>query len=178
MTCLSVQKNCWSLRCSWSIACRRCSNYILILDLTPGFNGLGKNNCKTRWLRWETFKCYDLVHLILEVMTFVLSLLYWQPLMSGTPALPVPVDDVPLPSYVWPPLLLPASQQMSRVADFASIPLPRESERNLQEADLKECGKRYCETSIKQPLHCVVSHGRWSFITGRKKNRFGDDHFT
>ena len=28
--------------------CRRCSNYIFILDLTPGFNGLGKNNCKTR----------------------------------------------------------------------------------------------------------------------------------
>ena len=31
-------------RCSWSIACRRCSNYIFILNLTPGFNGLGKDN--------------------------------------------------------------------------------------------------------------------------------------
>ena len=40
-------KNCWSLRCRWSIACRRCSNYIFIIDLTPGFNGLGKDNCKT-----------------------------------------------------------------------------------------------------------------------------------
>ena len=30
----------WSLRCSWSIACRGCSNYIFILDFTPGFNGL------------------------------------------------------------------------------------------------------------------------------------------
>ena len=40
------------LRCSWSIACRRCSNYIFILDLTPGFNGLHKDNCETRW---ETF---------------------------------------------------------------------------------------------------------------------------
>ena len=29
-------------------ACRRCSNYIFILNLTHGFNGLGKNNCKTR----------------------------------------------------------------------------------------------------------------------------------
>ena len=28
------QFNCWSLRCSWSIAWRRCSNYIFILDLT------------------------------------------------------------------------------------------------------------------------------------------------
>ena len=30
--------NCWSLRCSWSIACRRCSNYIFILQWTLGFN--------------------------------------------------------------------------------------------------------------------------------------------
>ena len=30
--------------CSWSITCR----YIFILDLAPGFNGLGKDNCKTR----------------------------------------------------------------------------------------------------------------------------------
>ena len=50
---LSWQLNCWSLRCSWSIACRRCSNYIFILNLTPGFNGLGKDDCKTRW---ESFK--------------------------------------------------------------------------------------------------------------------------
>ena len=58
------QENCWSFRCSWSIACRRCSNYIFTLDLKPGFNGLGKNNCKT--IR-ETLKFWDLVQLILEV---------------------------------------------------------------------------------------------------------------
>ena len=40
-THLSRQQNCWSLRCS-----RRCSNYIFILDLTPGINGLGKHSCK------------------------------------------------------------------------------------------------------------------------------------
>ena len=40
------QWNCWSLRCSWSIACRRCSNYIFILDLTHGFNEMGKDNFK------------------------------------------------------------------------------------------------------------------------------------
>ena len=34
--------------CSWSIACHRCSKYIFIFYLTPGFNGLGKGNCKTR----------------------------------------------------------------------------------------------------------------------------------
>ena len=62
---LSRQKHCRSLRCSWSIACRRCSNYIFILDLTPGFIGLGKDNCKTRW---ETFKFVDLVCLILEIL--------------------------------------------------------------------------------------------------------------
>ena len=44
---LSRQWNLWSLRCSWSIACRRCSNYIFILDLTPGFNILHKKNYKT-----------------------------------------------------------------------------------------------------------------------------------
>ena len=45
---LSTQRICWSLRCSYSIACRRCSNYIFILDLTPGFNGSDKDNCETR----------------------------------------------------------------------------------------------------------------------------------
>ena len=56
-------KNCWSLRCSWSIACRRCSNYIFILNLTRGFNGLGKDNWKTRR---ETFMFGDWVCLIFE----------------------------------------------------------------------------------------------------------------
>ena len=55
---------CWSHRYSWNIACWRCSNYIFILDLTHGFNGLGKDNCK---MRQETFKFWDLVWLILEV---------------------------------------------------------------------------------------------------------------
>ena len=42
----------------------RCSNYIFILDLTPGLNGLRKGNCK---MRWESFKFCDLVWLILEI---------------------------------------------------------------------------------------------------------------
>ena len=45
---LSRELKCWSLRCSWNIACRRSSKYIFILDLTPDFNGLGKVNCKSR----------------------------------------------------------------------------------------------------------------------------------
>ena len=57
-----------SLRCSWSIACWHCSNYIFILDLTPGVNGLGKDNYKTRQ---ETLKFGELVHLILEVWRFI-----------------------------------------------------------------------------------------------------------
>ena len=57
------QLNCWSLRCRWNIACRRSSNYIFILDLTPGFNGLSKDNCK---MRRETFKFWDLMSLILR----------------------------------------------------------------------------------------------------------------
>ena len=55
-----MQYDCRSLRCSWSIACRRCSNYIFILDLTPGFIGLGKDNCTTRR---ETSKFGDLARL-------------------------------------------------------------------------------------------------------------------
>ena len=57
------QLNCWSLRCSWSIACWRCSNHIFVLDLTPGFNRLGKDNCRTSP---ETFQFWHLVRLILE----------------------------------------------------------------------------------------------------------------
>ena len=50
-----------------AFACRRCSNYIFILDLTPGFNGLGKDNYK---MRQETFKLWDLVRLILEIWQY------------------------------------------------------------------------------------------------------------
>ena len=55
---LSWQLNCWSLRCSWSTTCWRCSKYIFIPDLTPGFNRLGKDNCK---IKRETFKFWDLM---------------------------------------------------------------------------------------------------------------------
>ena len=43
----------------------RCSNDIFILDLTPGFNRLGKDNCKTDR---ETAKCWALVCLVLEIL--------------------------------------------------------------------------------------------------------------
>ena len=46
-----------------TIACRRCSNYIFILDLTSDFKGFGKGCRKT--VR-ESFKCWDLVRRILE----------------------------------------------------------------------------------------------------------------
>ena len=61
---ISKQYNCWSLRSTWSIACRCCSNYIFILDLTSSFSGLGRDNYITRW---ETFKFWDLVPLVIEV---------------------------------------------------------------------------------------------------------------
>ena len=59
-----MQYKCWLLRYSWSIAYRRCSNYIFILDLTPGFNTLGRDNFKTRR---GILKSWDLVSLRLEV---------------------------------------------------------------------------------------------------------------
>ena len=42
-------------------------NYIFILNLTPGFNGLSEDNCKRIQ---ETFKFWDLVRLILEVLRY------------------------------------------------------------------------------------------------------------
>ena len=47
-----------------------CSNYIFILDLTPGFIGLGKDNCKPRG---ETVKFGNLVRLILEIHVTLFS---------------------------------------------------------------------------------------------------------
>ena len=56
---LVANQNCWSRRCSWSIACRRCSNCIFILDLTlTSMAWLGNDNCKTRR---ETFQFWDLL---------------------------------------------------------------------------------------------------------------------
>ena len=63
----SLVGNKTSPRCSWSIACRCCSNYILILDLTPGSKGLSKDNCKTRR---ETCMFWDLVHFILKIWRY------------------------------------------------------------------------------------------------------------
>ena len=49
-------------------ACRRCSNYIFVLNLTHGFNELGKDNYK---MRREAFKFWDLVRLILETSRYI-----------------------------------------------------------------------------------------------------------
>ena len=57
---ITMKRHTFVLRCSWSIACRRCSNYIFILDLIPGFNRLSNNSCMTRQ---ETFKLMDLTRL-------------------------------------------------------------------------------------------------------------------
>ena len=48
--------------------CRRCSNYIFILDLTPGLIGLCKDNNKTRR---ETLKFCDVVRLILDLTVHI-----------------------------------------------------------------------------------------------------------
>ena len=55
--------------------CRRCSNYIFILNLTPGFNGLGKDNCKTSR---ETLMFGDWVRLILENWRYINKKTYEQ----------------------------------------------------------------------------------------------------
>ena len=48
-------------------ACRSCSSYIFNLDLTPGFDGLGTDNCKTIL---ETLKVLGIGRLILEVWRY------------------------------------------------------------------------------------------------------------
>ena len=58
----------WQARFVWRYACRRCSNCIFILDSTPGFNGLGKDNCKTRR---KTLRFWDSVRPVLEVWQYI-----------------------------------------------------------------------------------------------------------
>ena len=53
---------------NFKFVCQHCSNCIVILDLTPGFSGLGKDNCKTER---ETFEFWDLVWLILDVCWYI-----------------------------------------------------------------------------------------------------------
>ena len=55
------------------VACRRCSNYIFILDLAFSFIGLDKNNYKTRR---ATFEFGDLVRPILDIFRYIASLSY------------------------------------------------------------------------------------------------------
>ena len=89
-THFSRQLNCWSLRRSWSIACRRCSNYIFILGLTPGFNILRKDNCMPGR---ETFKVWDSVRRILETLRYV-RLIY---LLAGIPYIQLVNIDIDNP---------------------------------------------------------------------------------
>ena len=44
------------------------SNYIFMLNLTPGFNGLGKDNYN---MRREAIKFCDLVRLILDTLRYM-----------------------------------------------------------------------------------------------------------
>ena len=53
------QQNCWSFRCSWSIACRRCSNYIFIVDLTSGWRGWEN----VTELSWDILKMESWTHM-------------------------------------------------------------------------------------------------------------------
>ena len=46
------------------------TNYIFILDLIPGFNGLAKGNCM---MRRESFKFWFWVQLILEILRYIES---------------------------------------------------------------------------------------------------------
>ena len=53
----------WIFAWIWNIACRCCPNYIFILNSTPGFNALAKDNCETWWKHFS----FGMERLILEV---------------------------------------------------------------------------------------------------------------
>ena len=53
------------------------SNYIFILDLTPGFNRLSKVICKTKWESFTPGKFGDLVLLILGVLQYLHLVIYF-----------------------------------------------------------------------------------------------------
>ena len=71
--CITTTKPSTTKPCAYflgyTVACLRCSNYIFILNLTPGFNGLSEDNCKRIQ---ETFKFWDSVRLILEVLRYLI----------------------------------------------------------------------------------------------------------
>ena len=89
------QWNCWSLRCIWSIACRRCSNYIFTLDLTPGFSGLGRDNCKTRR---KSFKFWDFVSYIRDFTVLLSSCL--NPILDSDEMKVVLIGDLGMPGAI------------------------------------------------------------------------------
>ena len=61
------------------MVCRRCSNYIFIIDLTLYFSGLGKDNCKTRR---ESFKFWNI-----RDFTVILALLWCRGTIKAIPHL-------------------------------------------------------------------------------------------
>ena len=70
----SVENKIVDHSCSWSITCRRCSNYVFIPDITAGFNGSGKDHCM---MTPETFEFGDLVWLILEIWQYLTICQIW-----------------------------------------------------------------------------------------------------
>ena len=57
---------CLTFNISHTLVGNKCSD--VILDLTSGFNKLGRDTCK---MRQETLKCWDLMWLILEVLQYI-----------------------------------------------------------------------------------------------------------
>ena len=69
----------------------RCSNYIFILDLTRGFNGLGKDNCK---MRRESMNLLDLLCLILEVWGYQYCSKFWYTEISPQTIVPTKGNSI------------------------------------------------------------------------------------
>ena len=83
---LSGQQTCWSLRCSWSIACWRCSWLHLHHRLNTWLQYRLHND--NRKARRETFNLWDLMRLVLEI---------WVNIGSGNGLLPEGSKPLPEP---------------------------------------------------------------------------------
>ena len=151
----SRQLNCWSLRCSWS-------NYIFILNLTPGFNGLSKDNYK---IRRETFKFWDLVCLILETLWYIWNLLCIKFHTRRSDVLNFRMDFVWIDYTIWGLWYLYQTMSWDDLAKLASFSL-------LIQECLQKC--LWPSANINWFLFCVEI-ACLQVMTFPKKNSIGDN---
>ena len=64
-----------------------------VVGASPGFNGLGKDDCNTKW---ESFKCWDLVRLVLEIVNILHEACPWRQVICAFRVFKIRIDIVML----------------------------------------------------------------------------------